>query len=344
MTSYAFWNNKGGVGKSFLCFISACEYAHQNKNTEVIVIDLCPQANVSEMILGGQEKGGHSLREQLSNPSHRNSVGGYLEQRLSSPFHPPKDGRKYVVDAHQYNNKIPKNLGLVCGDNLVEVLGEAVRQTSQLSVPFDAWKKVISWISDLKADIVNSSDKDVVFFIDCNPSFAIYTQLAISAADHIIVPFTADESSRRGMENIIALLYGKGDNYLANFSRLSFYKKAKEDGITPPTLHTFISNKGILFDGKPSKASKAATTAIVKTVENVRIEHKSIFTHPNTPAKNRFIDFPDYHAAAIVSSLSGVPMHQLKAGPKLINGQRIQINPEPLQRYNSALSKLVGEL
>jgi len=28
MSSYAFWNNKGGVGKSFLCFIAGCEYAN----------------------------------------------------------------------------------------------------------------------------------------------------------------------------------------------------------------------------------------------------------------------------------------------------------------------------
>ena len=42
MTSYAFWNNKGGVGKSFLCFIAAAEYAHRNPDTDVYVIDTLP--------------------------------------------------------------------------------------------------------------------------------------------------------------------------------------------------------------------------------------------------------------------------------------------------------------
>jgi len=344
MSAYAFWNNKGGVGKSFLCFLAACEYAHRNPSADVYVIDLCPQANVSEMILGGQDKGGAALREHLANPAYRRSVGGYLEQRLNSPFQPTGDAHKYVVKAHEHNPKIPKNLGLVCGDNLVEVLGEAVRQTSQLSVPFDAWRKVIGWIDDLKNEIVENSLGDAVFFIDCNPSFAVYTQLAIAASDYLIVPFTADESSRRGMENIIALLYGQGDDYLANFSRLSFFKRAKEEGVSLPKLHTFISNKGIVFDGKPSKASKAANTAIIKTVESVRLKHRSIFAYPGVSAKGRFVDFPDYHAAAIVSSLSGLPMHQLKAGPKVINGQRIQVNPSPLAKYNAALEALVEEL
>ena len=47
MTAYAFWNNKGGVGKSFLSFVAATEYARTYPNTDVYVIDLCPQANLS---------------------------------------------------------------------------------------------------------------------------------------------------------------------------------------------------------------------------------------------------------------------------------------------------------
>ena len=50
MTAYAFWNNKGGVGKSFLSFVAATEYARTYPDTDVYVIDLCPQANISEML------------------------------------------------------------------------------------------------------------------------------------------------------------------------------------------------------------------------------------------------------------------------------------------------------
>ncbi|KAB0743970.1 ParA family protein, partial [Pseudomonas aeruginosa] len=53
MTAYAFWNNKGGVGKTYLSFIAASEYAHTYPDSDVYVIDLCPQANVSETLLGG---------------------------------------------------------------------------------------------------------------------------------------------------------------------------------------------------------------------------------------------------------------------------------------------------
>lgn len=54
--SYVIWNNKGGVGKTTLTFHIATEYAkqHQTENgapVNVLVIDLCPQANVSMALL-----------------------------------------------------------------------------------------------------------------------------------------------------------------------------------------------------------------------------------------------------------------------------------------------------
>lgn len=340
MSAYSFWNNKGGVGKSFLCFIAASEYARVNPETTVYVIDLCPQANVSETFLGGQLEGGRKLNGLL-NGHDRLSVGGYLEQRLNSPFKQIDDAARYAINVHEYNEKVPQNVKLVCGDNLVEVLGEAIRQTAQLSVPVTSWKKVICWIKDLKDDLRESTEGDSVFFFDCNPSFAIYTQLAVAASDYLIIPFTADESSRRGIENIIALLYGQGDEYIANFARLSFYKRAKEEGIDLPKLHTFISNRVTLFDGEPSKAFQAANKAIVKTIEELAKKHRSIFAYPKIPVADRFVDVPDYHAASIVSSLTGTPVSKLKAGPKQINGERVQLNPGPLKGYKESLNRLV---
>lgn len=51
--SYVIWNNKGGVGKSTMTFHIASVYAEQNPDRDVVVIDMCPQANSSMMLLGG---------------------------------------------------------------------------------------------------------------------------------------------------------------------------------------------------------------------------------------------------------------------------------------------------
>ena len=67
MAIYAIWNNKGGVGKSYLTFQIACEYAQTHPEQPVLVIDLCSQANASGMLLGGIIKGEQKLsRSQVS--------------------------------------------------------------------------------------------------------------------------------------------------------------------------------------------------------------------------------------------------------------------------------------
>ena len=43
---YAVWNNKGGVGKTFLSFVLTTEIAKE-REIPVVLVDMCPQANLS---------------------------------------------------------------------------------------------------------------------------------------------------------------------------------------------------------------------------------------------------------------------------------------------------------
>ena len=250
MNSYSFWNNKGGVGKSFLCFIAATEYAHGHPDTDVYVIDLCPQANVSETLLGGIRTSPKPMAKMLTDVPRR-TVAGYLEQRLSSPFRMISDVDRFVSQPAKFNAFIPKNLYLVCGDNLLELLSEPIRQASQLSLPNDAWAKTQNWIRDLCTALEDhSGDRDVTFVIDCNPSFAIYTQLALTASESLVIPYTADDSSRRGIENVIALLYGVGDSTISGYAKLSLAKKARDENVNIPKIHTLVSNRQTLYEAE----------------------------------------------------------------------------------------------
>ncbi len=81
---YAVWNNKGGVGKSFLSFVLGTEVAQQRPDEHVILVDMCPQANLSEIVLGGNGTGAKVL-EALLGGQHRKTVGGYFDTRIASP-------------------------------------------------------------------------------------------------------------------------------------------------------------------------------------------------------------------------------------------------------------------
>lgn len=344
MTAYAFWNNKGGVGKTFLCFVASSEYAHRHPDTDVYVIDLCPQGNVSETLLGGYERSPAAIKE-LVGRTPRATIAGYLEARLSSPFKTLPDITDYLTSPSDFNPDIPENLFLVCGDYLLEVLSEAIRQTSQLAIPTNAWSQVLSWVRDLSASLrERSGDRDSVFFIDCNPSFAIYTQLALAASERVVVPFTGDDSSRRAIENVIALLFGIGDPHVAAYARISFSKRAKEEGLSTPQLHSFVSNRVTLYEGKASKAFRAVSKTIKDTVNRIHSKHRSIFFDPSKQPSKNFVEIPDYHSASIVSSFTGTPLHRLQPGPKMIEGERVQINRDPLSRYKQALESFVDTL
>lgn len=353
MASYAFWNNKGGVGKSFLCFIAATEYAHMHPNTDVYVIDLCPQANVSEMLLPSpfsfseedniNVNSGDIPIHKLMHKKPRATIAGYLEARLNSPFRMIDDVFPYVCQPKEFNTNLPENVFLVCGDNLLEILSEAIRQTSQLSIPVDSWKQVLLWVKDLTNALRQSSGyRDTLFIIDCNPSFAIYTQLALLAADNIVVPFTADDSSRRGIENIVALLYGHGsdDPQIKSYARVSFVKRATEEHVDIPKLHTFVSNRVTLYEGKPSRAFEAMSKSMKETLDEIYHKHPIVYAQREKPSSS-FIVIPDYHDASVVMATTGTPLHKVTPGPKNILGERVQLNPEPLERYREALGKLV---
>jgi cellulose biosynthesis protein BcsQ len=75
ITIYAFYNNKGGVGKTTLCANAASLYAENNSDTLVLVIDMCPQANISQFLLGGGQEGYENMQRLQSAYTRRNIVG-----------------------------------------------------------------------------------------------------------------------------------------------------------------------------------------------------------------------------------------------------------------------------
>ncbi|HEL5052444.1 TPA: ParA family protein [Stenotrophomonas maltophilia] len=343
MNRYALWNNKGGVGKSFLAFSIACEYALENPDEDVLVIDMCPQANLTEMLLGGKDVTAAAL-DELYARKPRCSVGGYFEARLNSPFIPLQGVGEFVVHPVEYNKNAPANLWLVPGDNLLELLSEAIRQASNMSLPADAWPKVMRWLSDLVRGFDEQSlASDLAVFIDCNPSFSIYTQIALCAADNVVVPFTADDSSRRGIENVFALLYGISASELQGYAKLSFSRRAGEESVELPRLHTFVSNRVTMYKGKPSSAFEAKSAPIKELVKDVALENKRSFVGFKS-LSDLFIEMPDYHAVAVVASSEGTPLTKLKSGHHEIDGDTVQVNQTSIDKYKKAIKKLVERI
>lgn len=159
------------------------------------------------MLLGGIVKGEEAL-DAIASRAPRRTIAGYIEERIRSPYLSPRIGAQYLLQVCQINAEIPDNLFLVVGDEELEVQASRVSNATNPG-PADAWRLVHGWISDLIADIRASWNvPDSTVFIDCNPSFTVYTELAMSASDRLIIPFSADGSSKRAVRAVLSLLYG----------------------------------------------------------------------------------------------------------------------------------------
>lgn len=333
---YAIWNNKGGVGKTFLTFVIACDYAVQHPDKKVVMLDLCPQANLSEIVLGGNGKGASKLSEFID--SHK-TIGGYFDARINNPQKPTGTETDFlIIDTIKYNPNLPENVWLVAGDPSLEIQAQTINQISAQTLPVTSWANVHNWLKDL-INAIKIKQPNSVFFIDCNPSFAAYTELAILAAERLIVPCTADGSSARAIDNVGRLIYGTGN--VDEYGEATFNKKALKNHFSLPSIHIVTLNRSTQYSERASKSFSAMFKEIENRVNKLKADSSIQFS---TDDKNRFLDMPDAHSVSVVCSYEGVPLSKLKVGPHKVHDNIVQVNPEPFDRYKKALEILVSAL
>ena len=351
MSIYAIWNNKGGVGKSYLTFQLASEYARQNPHKNVLVVDLCPQANSSSMLLGGMKEGEQRLTE-IHTSQPRCTISGYIEDRIRSPYVSPKSGAGYITNVSHYNNRVPSNVYLVTGDEQLEI--QASRVTSAtFPGPQDAWRIVHLWIRDLITDIQTLwNNEDSCVFIDCNPSFSIYTELSLTAADRILIPFSADGSSKRAVKAVLSLVYGvrrhSGD------PQSDFYLESTRYRMAFPAIYMYIGNRLTQMNSSSASAFKTVVNEIGEEIWNVwQSSPQEFCIHPNgspTPNSKRAFkamfqyEVNDANTASVVSGALGIPIASLTAGQKKVAGRTITVNQTQLDKQVPNIEKLVRNI
>ncbi|KAA5081520.1 ParA family protein, partial [Bacteroides fragilis] len=147
---YTIWNNKGGTGKTSLSFQTITTYASENPDQRILAIDLCPQANLSELLLGGLLGNGSGNLNTLYNSATRCSIGGYFQQRIPSPFTLPTiNTTQFISKPNTFNQNIPENVDLLAGDKLLEIQGNALTTLANTQLPgVDARLAILDWIND----------------------------------------------------------------------------------------------------------------------------------------------------------------------------------------------------
>lgn len=339
MQTYAFWNNKGGTGKTSLVFQTVCMYAEQNINKNILVIDLCPQANLSELMLGGQENGGNRNLLVAHGATPRCSIGGYFDMRLPSPFSAQGfTSTDFITNPSQVNPAISSNIDLICGDPLLELQAIAMNTLANANLPgVNTWLAVIDWLNDLLRQVEDEYD---LVFIDTNPSFSMYTQIALAASQRVILPVMADDSSRRAVQNSLSLIYGIRLPSPV-YAQYTFSTHMNNASRALPQIHLVVRNRITQYMGDAS-AYQAVLNGISRDLSSAIAAFPHYFTFSNPG--DGLISVRDFQTTGVVSFARGCPFSQMSYGKLTISGQRVQVKREYLENAEEAIQGIVDML
>lgn len=185
MKTIAFFNNKGGVGKTSLVYHLAWMYAELGVKT--LAVDLDPQANLTSMFLDEAR-----LEELWPDGEHPDTVYGAIRPILR--------GIGDIAEPHV--EQITPRLGLIPGD-----LGLS-RFEDKLS---DAWPRchngdesafrTMTAFHRLIKQAADETGSELVL-IDVGPNLGAINRSALIASDYVCLPLAPDLFSLQGLKNL----------------------------------------------------------------------------------------------------------------------------------------------
>lgn len=206
MISIAFFNNKGGVGKTTLTYHLA--HMFQRLGHRVLAVDLDPQANLTSAFLDEDDLA--ILWAETESPAWsagQSTTFEPLARRITretgtvaASVRPIMEG---VGDVKFYTpTRIVDGLWLVPGDLELSAF------EAKLS---EAWPRCVMGAPDAQRtttafyriidDAARQVDADIVL-IDVGPNLGAINRAALLAADTVLMPLAADLFSLRGLRNL----------------------------------------------------------------------------------------------------------------------------------------------
>lgn len=175
------FNNKGGVGKSTICWNLADALGRAGKR--VLVIDFDPQCNLSIAMLGEDE---FVKKLPTQNTPYGTTIRAFLQRFLQNT-----GGEEIAL--HQGKHTSP-NVSLIAGDFWLNVYAESLNVGADLLTGtglsrYVALRRIIS-----EANKRNGKEYDFVL-MDLPPSFGALVRAAFYSSNYYIVPCTSDNFS-----------------------------------------------------------------------------------------------------------------------------------------------------
>lgn len=184
MKTVAFFNNKGGVGKTSLVYHLAWMYADLGWN--VVAADLDPQANLTSMFIDD------NILERLWIDREGCTIYQSLEPLLEGTGD---------ITSPQLGTPSP-GLYLVVGDlKLAAAEDEISRQWPDCLDRKPRAFRVVSALWRVLRRAATKADAELVL-MDVGPNLGALNRAALAAADYVVVPLAPDLYSLQGLRNL----------------------------------------------------------------------------------------------------------------------------------------------
>lgn len=185
MKTIAFFNNKGGVGKTTLVYHFS--YMLAELGYKCLAVDLDPQANLTSMFLQDE-----TLAEIYENETSRPT--------LLEAVKPLDRGIGDIKPAtiHHIND----NIGLLAGDLELSMFEDKLSENwGKCNDGDEAAFRIISSFYRVIDEAGNRMNADYCV-IDIGPNFGAINRATLIAADYVVVPMAADLFSLQGLKNL----------------------------------------------------------------------------------------------------------------------------------------------
>lgn len=181
----AFFNNKGGVGKTSMVY--HLSWMLSDRRLRVIAADLDPQSNLTAAFLDEDR-----LEQILPADGHPLTVFGAIQ--------PLKRGTGDIADPHV--EIIADRLGLIPGDMALSTFEDQLSEVWPKCMDRD--ERAFRVISAFYRIVQKAGEKhgaDVIL-IDLGPNLGAINRAALIASDFVVIPLGPDLFSLQGLQNL----------------------------------------------------------------------------------------------------------------------------------------------
>ncbi|KHT64543.1 chromosome partitioning protein [Photobacterium gaetbulicola] len=328
MKSIAFFNNKGGVGKTtLLCNLAASLAKVHNK--KVLVIDADPQCNASAYLLPEEQ-----LQSILMDEEHY-SVDAFYE--------PIRRGVGYPKSIPTIVKSERFSVDLIVGDPKLSIREDLL--ATDWAATRNGDPRGFQTTYAFKELVSRFNNYDFVL-IDIGPSLGALNRSVLLATDFFVMPLSVDIFSMMAVENII--------------KSLTSWKRALEDAIErhykEEEYYFEIDNKKVQWDlnfagyvmqqyrAKKKEGVRQAVGAFERIIEKQKLELNELSNFFNiSPELTDLGEVPTLSSVVPLSQQAHAPIFDLGAKDGVVGAHYTRVS-EAAEFFHKISGKLIERL